>query len=141
LNPYSVLNWLSAAALLGTPVSDAATLLAHSEMAASERFAASRNFFDAIALPDAALVRALYTGALAHSMESTREVERLARLYQDTIAQALPSHHQIDSALAQIEIMAALVKKLGGNDTVAGALHRLLGAITGEAQGPSANGV
>lgn len=136
LDPYPVLNWLSAAALLGTPVSDAAPLLARSETAASERFASSRKFFDAIAIPDAALVRTLYTGALAHGAESTREVERLARLYQDTIAQTLPSPREVDSALAQIEIIAALVEKLDGNSTVAeataSALRMLRRAITGE---------
>ena len=119
LDPYPVLNWLSAAALLGTPVSDAETLLARSEAAASERFAATRRFFEAVTIPDAALVRALGTGALARGTESGREVERLARLYQDTITQTLPSNREIDSALAQIEIMAALVEKLGGKSAAA----------------------
>jgi CHAT domain-containing protein/pimeloyl-ACP methyl ester carboxylesterase len=144
LDPYPVLNWLSAAALLGTPVSDAETLLARSEAAASERFTASRKFFEAVTIPDAALVRALGTGALARGAESSREVERLARLYQDTITQTLPSNREIDSALAQIEIMAALVEKLGGNsaaaESTASALRMLRQTITGEAQASSANG-
>src|SRR5262249_49124040 len=110
--------------------------LARSETAARERFASSRSFFEAMAIPDAALVRTLYTDALAHSAESTREVERLARLYQDTIAQTLPSNREIDSALAQIEIMAALVEKLDGNSTAAeataSALRMLRQVITGE---------
>jgi CHAT domain-containing protein/pimeloyl-ACP methyl ester carboxylesterase len=142
LDPYPVLNWLSAAALLGAPVSDAETLLARSEAAASERFAASRNFFEAVSIPDAALIRALGSGALARGTESGREVERLARLYQDTITQTLPSNREIDSALAQIEIMAALVEKLGDKDgaaaATASALRALRQTITGAPQAATA---
>ena len=144
LDPYPVLNWLSAAALLGTPVSDAETLFARSEAAAGERFAISRKFFEAVAIPDAALVRALGSGALARGAESAREVERLARLYQDTITQTLPSNREIESALAQIEIMETLVEKLGGRDgtaeSTASALRMLRQTITGEPQASSAKG-
>jgi hypothetical protein len=139
-----VLNWLSAAALLGTPVSDAETLFARSEAAAGERFAISRKFFEAVAIPDAALVRALGSGALARGAESAREVERLARLYQDTITQTLPSNREIESALAQIEIMETLVEKLGGRDgtaqSTASALRMLRQTIAGEPQASSAKG-
>ncbi|HSF48084.1 MAG TPA: tetratricopeptide repeat-containing protein, partial [Burkholderiales bacterium] len=144
LDPYPVLNWLSAAALLGAPVSDAETLLARSEAAAAERFAASRRFFEAVAIPDAALVRTLGAGVLAQGAKSYREVERLARLYQDTITQTSPSNREIDSALAQIEIMAALVEKLGGKDgaaaSTASALRMLRQTITGETPAETAKG-
>jgi tetratricopeptide (TPR) repeat protein len=144
LDPYPVLNWLSAAALLGTPVGDAETLLARSEAAATERFAASRNFFEAVAIPDVALVRALCTGALARPEERGRDIERLARLYQETIKQTLPSSREINSALGQIEIIAVLVEKLDGQNeaakSTASALRALGQAITGESRATSANG-
>jgi CHAT domain-containing protein/pimeloyl-ACP methyl ester carboxylesterase len=144
LDPYPVLNWLSAAALLGAPVSDVETLLARSEAAAAERFAASRKFFEAVAIPDAALVRTLGAGVLAQGAKSYREVERLARLYQDTITQTSPSNREIDSALAQIEIMAALVEKLGEKDgaaaSTARALRMLRQTITGETPAATAKG-
>jgi tetratricopeptide (TPR) repeat protein len=140
-DPYPVLNWLSVSALLGTPVRDAETLFARCEAAARERFAASRMFFEAVAIPDAALFGALVGSALTRGEESTQEIERLAHLYQETFRQALASAREIDSALAQIEIMAALAEKLGANDAAAkataSALRKLRQAIRDDTPEPA----
>jgi hypothetical protein len=68
----------------------------------------------------------------------------LARLYQETIKQTLPSSREINSALGQIEIIAVLVEKLDGQNeaakSTASALRALGKAITGESRATSPNG-
>lgn len=143
-DPYPVLNWLTISTILGAAPSDTETLLARCEAAARERFATGRNFFEAVAIPDAALLRALGSGVLATPLESAVTVDRLARLYLDTFRMASPSTRELDSALKHMEITASLVEKLGAKDpagkSTGSVLRDLRAAVAGDAGQASSRG-
>ena len=136
-DPYPVLNWLSASALLGTMPSDAEDLLKSSEAAARKRFGANQKFFDAVAIPDVALIRALSRGVLARVPDSLDTIDRLCGLYRETFRVALPSAREKDSVLNHIERTASLAEKLGGRKgsalTTATALRSLREALREQA--------
>ena len=134
-NPYPVVNWLSCKALLGESVPDGDAVLARIEAAARERFAVTREFFDAVAIPDSELYRAVATGALADARLRDGEVKRLTARYLDAFKMARPSAREIDSVTAQIDRVGSLLKKLrsghAGTDATCAALASLRGAIGG----------
>jgi CHAT domain-containing protein len=136
---YPVLNWLSASTLLGTAPPDTEILLARCESAARERFATSRKFFDAVAIQDAALLRALGSGALAGGESAARETERLVREYLSTFRITQASAREIDSVATQIRILATLLEKLRTDvaaKATAKTLREISLAIAGEAKSP-----
>jgi hypothetical protein len=108
---YPVLNWITLDTLLAQPVPDADSLLARVDAAARERFARSKDFFDAAAIAETALIRAL-RGQRPGNGEAGTEAERIAGLYLSaaTIAQATP--RQIDSVTSQFELLERMLVAL-----------------------------
>ena len=128
-NPYPVVNWLSCKALLGEIVPDGEAVLARIEAAARERFAVTREFFDAVAIPDSELYRAVATGALADAKLGDAEVKRLIARYLDAFKTARPSAREIDSVTAQIDLVGSLLKKLRSGDKDTGATCTALASL------------
>lgn len=144
-DPYPVLNWLSAAAVLGMPVPDAETLIDRCAAVADERFRTDHKFFTAVGRPDAAFVRALMSGVLQHDEKAAREeVAQLAAAYQEVVKLALPSARELDSATRQFNDIAKLLETLApgqpGTKVAIAALSELQTAVVGatrSAAGPS----
>jgi tetratricopeptide (TPR) repeat protein len=107
IDPYSVLNWLACRAVLGQPAPEAETWLSRCEAAASERFARSRGFWDAVIRPDAAVLRHLLKGSLA-----TAEDDLVAR-YTEVREEAQATPREFDSVLDQLGFIASMVDKIG----------------------------
>ena len=97
VDPYPVLNWLTLEAVLQRAPQDAAAWLARARAAAVERFAVSRSFWDAVSLPDAALLEHL----LADSLDAAACGE-LVRQYLTVFAETHASEKERDSVLRQI---------------------------------------
>ena len=114
LDPYSTLNWLTVATLLGEQVPEADELLDRCEATGRERFLIDRNFFPAVASADARLVRAL-TGGQLGTDDGAAEIElrELQSRYHDVIERTVPSARELDSVCRHIEIIGILVGKLG----------------------------
>jgi len=107
------------------------------EGAARERYARSKDFFDAVALAEANLVRALGAGALfGDASRVATEVDRVASLYMQAIRVAQATERQVDSATTQISTLARMLRALAVRDAAAeqaaGALLALRARITGE---------
>ncbi len=116
-DPYPVLNWIMIDTLLGRPVLDSDTLLTRVEAAARERFARSKDFFDAAAVGDAALTRALRVKSLAAGADSAvPEADRIAALYEQAIRLASATPRQIDSTTKQIELLERMIGLLAPDD-------------------------
>jgi len=108
-DPYPVLNWLTVSALLGALPRDMDLLLDRAEAAARERFAVSRDFFDATAIFNAGLVRALAHGDLAGEKDTTGTIQRLEALYRATFRYASPTPRQLDSVATEVDRLAEFV--------------------------------
>jgi CHAT domain-containing protein/esterase/lipase superfamily enzyme len=141
-NPYPVVNWLSSRALLGETVPDSEILLARVEAAGRERFARAREFFDAVAIPDSELYRAVATGALAGGPQGDSEMNRLVGRYLETFKLARPSAREIDSVTTQIALVERLLRKFRGGEpgteATCAALASLRAAIGGGAPASAA---
>jgi CHAT domain-containing protein/predicted alpha/beta hydrolase family esterase len=136
-DPYPVLNWLALDTVLGVSQPELDTLLARVEGAARERYARSKDFFDAVALAEANLVRALGTGALfGEASRVAAEVDRVASLYTQAIRVAQATARQVDSATTQITTLARMLRALSLRDAAAeqtaAALLALRSRISGE---------
>ena len=145
-DPYPVLNWLALDTVLGMTYPESDTLLARVEGTARERFARSKDYFDAVALAEANLVRALASSAL--SGEESRvaaEVDRLASLYAQAVRVAQATARQVDSSTTQIATLARMLRALAPaghrqSGQTAGALLALRARIAGEAAPPTVTG-
>ena len=116
VDPYPLLNWLGLAAAQGESLPNADDLLEQAEVAARKRFEQVRDpvdaVFDAVALPDIAVVRALFTGTLDTAGETRDcEIGRIVDLYRDAFDRTGATPRQRDSALAQLTLLSQL---LGG---------------------------
>ena len=145
-DPYPVLNWLALDTVLGVSQPELDTLLARVEGAARERYARSKDFFDAVALAEANLVRALGTGALfGEAARVAAEVDRVASLYTQAIRVAQATARQVDSATTQITTLARMLRALSVRDAAAeqaaAALLALRSRISGEAIAAEVNQV
>ena len=137
-NPYPLLNWIALDTLLGTAPADAEALLTQVQGAAREHFARSRDFFDAVALAEAELVRSLGSGALTGAAAPVAtEVARLAARYADAIRLTQATARQVDSAATQISTLGRLLRALAAGDPAArrcaAALDELHARIGGNA--------
>jgi tetratricopeptide (TPR) repeat protein len=136
-DPYPVLNWLALDTILGVAQPELDALLARVEGAARERYARSKDFFDAVALAEANLVRALGTGALSgDAPRVATDADPVASLYLQAIRVAQATERQVDSATTQISTLARMLRALAVRDAAAeqtaGALLALRARITGE---------
>ncbi len=143
-DPYPVLNWLALDTVLGVSLPELDMLLGRIEGAARERYARSKDFFDAVALAEANLVRALGTGALfGDASRVATEVDRVASLYMQAIRVAQATARQVDSATTQISTLARMLRALAVRDAAAeqaaAALQALRARITGESTAVAAN--
>ena len=143
-DPYPVLNWLALDTVLGVSQPELDVLLGRVEGAARERYARSKDFFDAVALAEANLVRALGTGALfGDASRVATEVDRVASLYMQAIRVAQATARQVDSATTQISTLARMLRALAVRDAAAeqaaAALHSLRARITGESTAATAD--
>lgn len=138
LDPYSTLNWLTLAMLLGGLPADADELINRCEGAARERFLTDRSFFAAVVCADAALLRALMTDGLGRNDDAgDSELRRLKADYRDAVVQAAPTVGELDSVVTQIRLIEALLTKLRQNQratkSTVGRLAELRRSITGDA--------
>lgn len=112
-DPYPVLNWLTAATLLDQHVPDADALIERCKATACERFSTDHEFWRAIALADAELLRALMAARLGQDGEDADdEVVRLQTIYQEVIRETAPTARDLDSVARQIDITGKLLQKL-----------------------------
>ncbi len=130
-DPYPVLNWLSISALIGDLPRDVDALLQRCEVAARERWAVECDFFEAVAIPDAQLIRWLASGVPATD-KTVDPVDPLVQSYRETFRWASPSARQIDSVATQIDLLATLVEKLakGGPAKQVDAARKTVEALT-----------
>jgi len=113
-NSYPVLNWITLDTLLERPVANANELLTRVEAAARERFAMTKDFFDAAAPAEATLVRALRDKRLAATADvAAPERDRIAGLYEQAIQLACARPAQVDSVTSQIRLLERIPRLLG----------------------------
>jgi CHAT domain-containing protein len=130
-DPYPALNWMTLSAIAGDAVPEAESILTRAETAARERFAKSRDFFDASAIPDAKVAVALVSGSLSD------QVAELAALYADTFNVMSATPREIDSVTRQLALTASLMRKLSTGKTAdartktAAALDAIVNTISG----------
>jgi CHAT domain-containing protein len=110
-DPYPALNWMTLSTIAGDAVPEAESILTRAETAARERFAKSRDFFDASAIPDAKVAVALASGSLSD------QVVELAALYVDAFKVASATPREIDSVTRQLALTASLMRKLSTGKT------------------------
>ncbi len=144
-DPYPVLNWVALEILLGSPLRDLESLLDRIDAAAHERFARSKDFFDAVALAEAQLLRAFGGGTLVgEPSRVAKEVERVAIMYEQAIRMTQATTRQVDSATTQIATLSRLLGSLAAvkNDAVqaAAALALIQTRIAGESNDAPAAG-
>jgi hypothetical protein len=144
-NPYPLLNWIALDTVLGAVPADAEALLTQVQGAARAHFARSRDFFDAVALAEAELVRSLGNGTLSGAAAPVAaEVARLVARYADAIRLTHATARQVDSAATQISTLGRLLRALAAGDPAArrcaaalDELHARIGGRT-SAQQPAA---
>jgi pimeloyl-ACP methyl ester carboxylesterase len=102
-DPYPALNWLTVAAVLGNVPPDAPGWLARARAAAKERYAESRSIWDAVTLPDAALVEHLLDGAL-----DAESGDGLVAKYRATFEETRATARERDSVLGQLDFIATM---------------------------------
>jgi len=103
VDPYPVLNWLTVEAVLGNAPPDASVWLARARAVAKERFAESRSIWDAVTLPDAALVEDLLGAALG-----TASGDDLVAQYRTAFEETRATARQRDSVLRQLDFIVAM---------------------------------
>lgn len=109
VDPYPVINWLTTEAILGKTPADAPAWLARARAAAKERFARSRSFWDAVALPDAAL--------LGHLLDDSLDVsaaDGIVAQYRAAFMEAQASEKDRSSVLDQLDFIAKMSEELAG---------------------------
>lgn len=133
VDPYPIINWLGLAAALGAPVRETVSLVAEAEATAAARFGHARDpfdaVFDAVAIPDLAVVRALATGSLT---ADGAEVDRIVALYQDVFRRVSASARQIESAIGQLQSLAGILDGRADGEAAALALRRIRARLTGQ---------
>jgi tetratricopeptide (TPR) repeat protein len=139
LDPYSTLNWLTVATLLGEQLSEADELIERCEATGRERFLIDRDFFTAVAWADARLVRTLMQGQLGAEADdgaAETELRELQSRYHEVIERTVPSARELDSTCCHIEVISIVVGTLGSGRREAKAaaerLTRLSRAISGD---------
>ena len=135
-DPYPALNWLTLSAISGDTVPEAESILRRAETTARERFAKSRDFFDASAIPDTKVAVALASESLPD------QVGELAALYVDTFKVVSATPREIDSVTRQLALTATLMRKLStgtaadARNMAADALGTLVDTISGRTVTP-----
>lgn len=116
LDPYSVLNWLTLTAILDQQVPDADALIDRCEATARERFSVDRTFYTAVAIADAALVRALRSGRLGRNGHAgQQEVARLLTRFEEVVQLAAPTQSNLDSVCTHLDVTSRLLTKIHPN--------------------------
>ncbi|MFV8167627.1 tetratricopeptide repeat-containing protein [Mycobacterium sp. 134] len=118
LDPYSVLNWLTLTAILDKDkqVPDADALIDRCEATARERFSIDRTFYTAVAIADAALVRALRSGRLGRNGQAgQQEVARLLTRFEEVVQLAAPTASNLDSVCTHLDVTSRLLIKIHPN--------------------------
>lgn len=112
-------------------------LIERCEAAARERYATTRDFFDAAGIADGALLRALRKGVLRQQGGAAdAEVKSLVGTYQEVFKRAQPNARQIDSVVKQIDRLGALLKVLAPDDATRRHLGALRDALGGSSRRP-----
>ena len=145
LDPYPALNWLTLATLLDEEVPDADALIERCEATAGEQFSIDRKFFTAVALADAALVRALRSGRLGQDGQAgDQEVVRLQNIFLEVVNDTAPTAGDLDSVCTQIDITGRLLTKIlpkrASTRTTVARLAELRAMIAGEDRGAQSTG-
>lgn len=97
VDPYPVINWLTTMAILNEVPDDVQVWLARARAAAKERFSVSRSFWDAVSLPDAALLEHL----LGDSLDAAAADDIVAQ-YRAAFMEAQVSEKERNSVLNQL---------------------------------------
>lgn len=149
VDPYPIANWLGIAALLGEAVPGAAGLVSEAESAARERFVSARDpfdaVFDAVAVPDLAVVKALADGSFARTGAARQQaIGRIIALYQDAFSRTFATPRQMDSAVKQLSFFSSMLDKLNSGRarevlaTTIDALDEIRSRVVGPADAPQA---
>src|SRR5690606_15682246 len=112
--------WLGIEALLGTTVAGWERLVTDAESAARERFLSARDafdaVFDAVAVPDLAVVRALMEGSFGRPGAARQQaIERVVTLYRDAFSRTSATPRQMDSAIGQLAFFASMLGTLAAS--------------------------
>ena len=109
-DPYPIINRLVVEALLGKEGIGNDSVLSKCESLAQQRFYATHSAWDAVAIPDVALIRAFLNGSLTHDQDN------LIEKYRSAFAESEATDQEQDSALAQMKFVRIILKKLPPHD-------------------------
>ncbi len=148
---YPIINWLALAAVLGREVPDGDALLHKAETSARERFSGARDYFDApfdaVAIADVALVRALRDRAFAaDTTERAALIDRIVTTYREVFERTFATPRQIDAATSQLSTIGELLQAVAPQPTppdtalVVDALSRIRQRVRAEADERDAHG-
>ncbi|GAB6191436.1 CHAT domain-containing protein [Desulfocastanea catecholica] len=126
-DPYHGLNWIILETLLGNTLPDAESWLARCEAVAVERYAASRKLWDAVASPDADIVRRLLRGDL-----KAEAVASIIAGYHEVFVTAQATPREQDSVVGQLKFIKNMLKQLGGDDATVKTIDDILKGLAGE---------
>ena len=126
-DPYHGLNWITLETILGNKLPDAESWLARCEAVAVERYAASRKLWDAVASPDANIVRCLLRGEL-----TADTVDTIVTGYREVFVTAQATPREQDSVVGQLKFIQKMLEQLGGDDTTVDTIEAILKGLAGE---------
>lgn len=127
LDSYHGLNWITLEALLGNTLPDAESWLARCEAVAVERYATSHNLWDAVASPDADIVRRLLRGDL-----KAEAVAFIVAGYREVFVTAQATPREQDSVVGQLNFIQTMLARLGGDKATVDTIEAILRGLAGE---------
>ncbi|MBU4262870.1 MAG: CHAT domain-containing protein [Proteobacteria bacterium] len=127
LDPYHAVNWITIEALLGHELPDAESWLSRCEAAAVERYAISRNLWDAVALPDADIARRLLRGEL-----KADAVDTIIASYREVFTTIQATPREQNSVVSQLKFIQKMLERLGGDGGTIKTIKAILQGLTGE---------
>jgi len=121
---YPIVNWIALATVLDANVPKVDHLLEQAEASAKERFATARDHFDAafdaVAIPDIALVRALRAGTLGTDGPARRKaIDDIVTAYREVFERTYATPRQIEAATSQLTSIADALDGLPGEMSAA----------------------
>jgi tetratricopeptide (TPR) repeat protein len=126
-DPYHGLNWITLETLLGNKLADAESWLARCKAVAVERYATSRQLWDAVASPDADIARHLLRGEL-----KTEAVASIVAGYREVFVTAQATPREQDSVIGQLEFIQTMLERLGSDKVIVETIDAILKGLAGK---------